>query len=575
MLTQEKDILAEQHTALPIAHRALAFAPHPDDEVFGCGGTLALLRSQGCLVSVIVVTNGAAGGDNVAGDLARIRADESRKAAGILGLSAPTFWGLPDRGLAYGELLIERVKMAITEADADLVLLPSPTELHPDHQALALAGAEALRRLGGARRALFYEINLPLPSPNLVIDITSVFEQKRAAMACFPSQLEEQPYDRRIEGLNHFRSYFLGPQAVAAEAYVLLDATSIQSGLSPLFEGPLAHRRRLGFAASGEDLPLVSVLIRSMDRPTLNRALDSLALQTWPNVEVVLVNAKGGEHSPVGDHCGWFPLRLINDGGAPLHRSRAANIGLAACRGTYIGFLDDDDTIDPDHLHNLVMALQGTPKPAAAYAGVRGVAIDKKERRVIRTFKEPDVGFSRLLLGNILPIHAVLFPALLLTQGVAVDETLDLYEDWDFWLQIAQRVPFVFVDQVSASYYLGGTSAISPFDLDYRIALQASLCLYGKWQGLVDPEVLQGMGSVFLRAVAERETTIAERETTIADLKQTITGHEASIAGLRQTITEQKDNLTELEGIIQEIFASTSWRLSSFLRKIKNFLAGR
>ncbi|MGE0208359.1 MAG: hypothetical protein AB7S42_04365 [Lysobacteraceae bacterium] len=46
------------------------------------------------------------------------------------------------------------------------------------------------------------------------------------------------------------------------------------------------------------DHPLVSILIRSMDRPTLQRAIASAAAQTWPNLEIVVVAACGSRHSP-------------------------------------------------------------------------------------------------------------------------------------------------------------------------------------------------------------------------------------------------------------------------------------
>lgn len=503
MIAQESDILDQYHTALPMVRRALAFAPHPDDEVFGCGGALALLRNQGVFVSVIVVTDGAAGGDAASGNLVQIRADESRAAATVLGLPQPQFWGLPDRALGYGEKLVEQIMAAILFIDADLVLLPSPTELHPDHQALAFAGAEALRRLGGSRKIAFYEINTPLPSPNLLIDISQVAEKKMAAMHCFPSQLKEQPYDRRIEGLNHFRSYFLGANVVAAEAFQLTDAASLSAGLSSLFEGPLTHRQRLGFAVCGDDLPLVSIIVRSMNRPTLSRALASLAVQTWPNLEVVVVNAGGGEHSPLPDYCGRFPLRLINQGGERLLRSRAANFGLASCRGKYLGFLDDDDTMDPDHIQHLAEALLHSEADVLAYTGVRGVNDDLPGSPTVAVFQEPELSFAKLLLRNVIPLHAVLFPAGLLSSGACFDEALALYEDWDFWLQLVRQAPCVFVPRVSATYHTGGHSAVSPLNSDPTVVAAATAAVHEKWFKLLNAAEIEAITELYYRLRAK------------------------------------------------------------------------
>lgn len=101
--------------------------------------------------------------------------------------------------------------------------------------------------------------------------------------------------------------------------------------------------------------PLVSVIIRSMDRSTLANALDSVALQTYPNIEVVIVNAKGADHHEVGKWCGHFPMRMVGSD-EQLDRSRAANVGLDEATGEYLIFLDDDDLFYPEHIAILVNA---------------------------------------------------------------------------------------------------------------------------------------------------------------------------------------------------------------------------
>ena len=558
MFAREDDILSTHSTIVPNAAHVLVLAPHPDDEVFGCGGLVTLLREQGAAVTVIVVTDGGSGGENADGVLAETRADESRAAAKVLGLSEPLFWEYPDRGLVYGEELIERLSAAILSLDADLVLLPSPAELHPDHQVLAFAGAEALRRLGGVRRVVFYEINVPLPNPNLFIDIGRVVDKKKAAMGCFLSQLKEQPYDVRIAGLNHFRSYFLGSHVISAEAFMGVEAVALTSGLSFLFEGPLAHRQRMGYAARGEDIPLVSIIVRSMDRPSLSRALDALALQTWSNIEVIVVNAKGGEHTPLPDHCGRFPVRVVNSAGQPLRRSRAANTGLAACRGTYIGFLDDDDTIDPEHVLHLVEALRASSGPCLAYASVRGVS--DAYGQSIMMFNEPDVGFIRLLLGNIIPIHAILFPAALLAHGASFDETLDLYEDWDFWLQLSRLAPFVFVDRVTATYFTAGSSGVGlDAAADGAVKQQATEALIAKWLRLLDPAEFNAIGELFHRT---RTGLLAEQtrlRQSLAEMTRNVAEQEARLAQLARDVDERD---AELAGL----YASRSWRVTEPLR---------
>jgi glycosyltransferase involved in cell wall biosynthesis len=381
-------------------------------------------------------------------------------------------------------------------------------------------------------------------------------------MACFPSQFAEQPYDQRITGLNRFRSYFLGPAAEAAEAFMLLEANSIQPGLAPLFEGPLVHRRKSGFATSPTDIPLVSIIIRSMDRPVLSRALDSVALQTWPHIEVVVVNAKGGGHTQLPDYCGRFPLRVVNQGGASLPRSRAANAGLAACRGDYLCFLDDDDSMDADHLYHLVETLQKRPKPCIAYAGVRGLN-EQSPREVIAEFSEPEVSFTRLLLGNVVPIHAVLFPAELARQGVQFDEAFDQYEDWDFWLQLARRAPFIFVDRISATYYAGGGSGAGlGAAADSSIKRRATEHLFAKWLPLLSPQECAAIGNLHHQTLQKLTTACA----TIAQRDQALAEKDQALAEKDQALAEKDQALAEKDQALAALYASRSWIITQPLR---------
>jgi LmbE family N-acetylglucosaminyl deacetylase len=369
---------------LPCARSVLVLGPHADDEVFGCGGTLYRLVRAGTHVTVVVVTDGGLGGRSDDAALRALRESESQAAAKVIGYAAPVFWRLPDFGVRYGEALVARLSKAVQDVDANLVFAPALTELHPDHQALALASAEALRRTGGECRIAFYEVSAPLV-PNTLVDITGAEDVKRNAMRCFHSQLQQQPYDEHIAALNRYRSYTLGNGVRSAEAFFFASAADLATDFGSLLEAPLERRRRLGMAVEAADVPLVSVIIRSMDRPTLKDALASVAAQTYPNVEVVVVNAKGSAHSSQPEYRDRLVLRLI-ESGSPLKRSAAANAGLDAARGEYIQFLDDDDTLDPDHLSTLVTTLRETREAAVAYSCVLCVDRADPQRKVTRVF---------------------------------------------------------------------------------------------------------------------------------------------------------------------------------------------
>ena len=202
--------------------------------------------------------------------------------------------------------------------------------------------------------------------------------------------------------------------------------------------------------------PRVSVLVRSMDRPSLAAVFDAIARQRCSDIEVVVVAACGPGHRPLPGHCGPFPLRLVSTGAA-LSRPAAANAALAHAAGEWLLFLDDDDTIDADHIDRLLTALQADASHAVAYAGVRLVDAEGRPRGVLDEAFDP----TRLWLANYLPIHAVLFSRRFVDAGLRFDETLPVYEDWDFWQQLAQQDPFLHVPGVSATYRLVGDSGLS------------------------------------------------------------------------------------------------------------------
>ena len=573
----ENALMPMAASPLPAERRVLLLAPHADDEVFGSGGTLRLLAEAGATITVIVASDGALGGaagEPGAGTLIAEREAESRAAAGVLGYPAPAFWRLPDRGIRYGEALVIKVLDAMQAAQADLVFAPALTELHPDHQALALAAAEALRRLGGARRIAFYEVSAPL-LPNTLIDITACEEQKRTAMRCFRSQLAAQPYDERIAALNRYRGYTLGHTVRAAEAFFVATAAELANGLAPLFESALGRRRRLGVAVEGADVPLVSVIVRSMDRPTLGEALASIAAQTYANIEALVVNAKGGRHSPVPDFNGRLVMRLIETG-EPLSRSRAANAGLEAARGVYVALLDDDDTLDPDHLGQLVATLRKEGDGVVAYAGVRCMDRHDPERRISRVFGEPFDSRAKLLAGNFIPSHAALLPRRLVEDGARFDETLDVYEDWDFWLQISQAARFVYVDRITATYYTGGKSAVSPLAFDPEAVRLAARALFGKWQDRITPDELKAMGDLYHQCKSELLGTQGEVRrlvdlvwNTEARLKDTETRLDVAQAKLEKTseaVAAWEREVAMLAAALEQIYRSNAWKLLAPLR---------
>ena len=198
--------------------RALAVVAHPDDEAWAMGGTLALWASLGAEVRVLSMTAGEAGGDPT------IRRAEFAASCAALGVTGDVL-DLPDGSLASvrgGPALVRDVVGAFAPSVV-LTLGPDGGYAHLDHQAVTRwvdrCGAPILHAVfppgllhpvwRGLRRAKFPGVAKGLSreqfgsaDADVVVDIASVHERKRAAIAAHASQLRGRgPEDFLLPGL--------------------------------------------------------------------------------------------------------------------------------------------------------------------------------------------------------------------------------------------------------------------------------------------------------------------------------------------------------------------------------------
>jgi LmbE family N-acetylglucosaminyl deacetylase len=528
---------------------AIVLAPHPDDEVFGCGGAIISHVRQNQPVKVIILTNGELQGSP------ELRRHESNDAALILGYGQPEYWKLPDGQLVCNQKTIDRLIELTKEHNTDLIYAPSPWEVHADHRQAAMLAINVAKAAGV--RICFYEIGVPL-CPNILLDISNDFDHKKLAMKCFESQFRVQNYFEQISALNAYRSYHLGSVVTAAEAYLLLSPHELDSRLSEhLRSSPSCFGHLSELEINLEDRPpLVSVIVRSIDRSTLQHALYSIAMQTYTNIEVMVVSATA-THQPLPEKCGIFPLQLIQTGSS-LHRSDAANIGLSNAKGLYCIFLDDDDWFLPEHIRKLVKHLHGQKLYKAAYTGV--AFVDQSGKPMGQTFDLP-YDLARLLSGNIMPIHAVLFSRELIAQGCIFDNTIDHYEDWDFWIQVGRLTLFAHIPGISAAYRIHNSSGIHAESVK-NTSLMGDI--HKKWINRLQPSQL----SDFLARVWTMDSLTTE----MASQKKINQNLEEVIKVLEIQITENRVALEQVRGLLNSALSSTSWRVTSPLRAINAFI---
>lgn len=192
--------------------------------------------------------------------------------------------------------------------------------------------------------------------------------------------------------------------------------------------------------------PLVSVIVPTYNRPEgLRQALESIAGQTYQNIEALVVNDAGEDVSAVIDD---FKSRLkIN---YLVHKQNkdlagARNTGLKNAAGEYIAYLDDDDIFFPNHIEEAVRILT-----KSEYKVVYSDAFrfhQEKEDSVYVT-KHMDIPYSvefdadRILKGNIAPVLTYVHAKSCVDKAGYFDETLHTHEDWDFFIRLSRHYPF-------------------------------------------------------------------------------------------------------------------------------------
>jgi glycosyltransferase involved in cell wall biosynthesis/LmbE family N-acetylglucosaminyl deacetylase len=207
----------------------LVVAPHPDDEVLACGGTIALLRKNNCHVTVAIVTDGAKGDPlgYFEGNISQLRAAESKSALSLLGVEDIRFLAYPDGAFFATNQAIIRFMALVEELQPSWIFLPSPLDFHRDHVNVALAVLDAWLQLEGKNRLFFWELWQPLPATT-VVNIDEVFHIKRQAANCYHLPHRYCDYLGISSQLTGYRSLYI-ENARQAEAF--MEIQSKQAGV--------------------------------------------------------------------------------------------------------------------------------------------------------------------------------------------------------------------------------------------------------------------------------------------------------------------------------------------------------
>jgi len=191
----------------------LVIAPHPDDEVIGCGGAIRLRTARGEHVTVVFLTSGELGLKSLSREQAwKIREAEASMSARILGVAELHFLRQPDWMLGDHLQAVTKALQPVLDATRPHVIyLPHPDDGHPDHRVTLSILRTALKRCRNLKPELLaYEIWTPLAAHDETVDISKVMPLKLRALRAHRSQLGEFDYVSAVTGLNQFRGALAG-----------------------------------------------------------------------------------------------------------------------------------------------------------------------------------------------------------------------------------------------------------------------------------------------------------------------------------------------------------------------------
>lgn len=533
--------------------RLLVLAPHPDDEVIGCGGLVALHAREGRAIRIIVVTDGAEAGS------ASVREEESRKGTEIVGAPSPQFLRFRDRALGNDLAKLEvQLRGILEEFKPDLIAVPSPAEIHPDHIALSRAFCELVQGhptlfadLAIARVA-FFEVSAPI-RPNTLVDITPVSHLKYQAVAAHASQRELRDYISYAEGLNAYRAMTLPPTVKFAEAYWVTPLPVLRT--TPFSALRTAVTAPAPVEILSQQLP-ISVIVRTKNRPALLAdAVRSIRQSGYP-AEVVVVN-DGGEAPTVSD------ATIINNKSS-VGRSEAANIGARAAKSAFLTFLDDDDLFYPEHLPTLANAAR-TSSHVAWYTDAVSAFLRTGNDGGYETYSRMRIfgqDFDRdlLLIDNYIPLPTLLIPREHFLGAGGFDAEFDLFEDWDFLIRLSRRGTFTHIPRITCEIrHIEGGSSITLESPEGSEAFRAAkLRIWQKHADLIDNDVIANVferqkrqlgvvqhGAVEVRGLADHLNT------DVARLQRDQTRLAADIQSLQGRATYLEGANAELRGALQ------------------------
>jgi N-acetylglucosamine malate deacetylase 1 len=189
-----------------------AIFAHPDDEILGCGSTLALHAAAGDEVRILLLSSGVgARGTQSKGEVSA-RVSAAHEAAEIVGASSVSIGAFSDNEGDRWPLLevVRYIEAFLSEFRAATVYTHWAGDLNVDHRITHQATVTALRPLPGRAPLTILACEVPSASewgtqgaftPTEFVDISRTFDNKRRALNCYVKEMRTAPHPRSFEGV--------------------------------------------------------------------------------------------------------------------------------------------------------------------------------------------------------------------------------------------------------------------------------------------------------------------------------------------------------------------------------------
>jgi glycosyltransferase involved in cell wall biosynthesis/cyclopropane fatty-acyl-phospholipid synthase-like methyltransferase len=202
--------------------------------------------------------------------------------------------------------------------------------------------------------------------------------------------------------------------------------------------------------------PLASVIICTKDRPEmLVEAVQSVLNQTYPNVEIVVVNDGGTEVQQVLNPLNTKGNIVYLSHPQTLDRSAARNTGIRAARGKYIAYLDDDDIYYPNHIETLVKFLENS-EYKIAYTDAVMAQQEKQNGEYVTVHRSVpyslDFDNDKILVSNCTPNLCLMHEKSCLDEVGLFDESLSTHEDWDLIIRLSRKFNIAHIKETTCEF---------------------------------------------------------------------------------------------------------------------------